>query len=296
MTSEFIASRKYPFESQYFGVGVDFHLENLRRCLPEMLRHSHFMEGNDDTRYKNSRSLFLVVNGDPLETMVEQKLVRKKDIRDETEFSSLPELLNYLGEKTGDGARVVSTLPRKISKVRNIYVPWTKAEHVDEFLFLPSDFFHYGRKQPLSAEDEMGTKTMAAIMLPQIFPEMETVIVKQSPYGNERNGTGMGVAGGFNKDGLRESMFYLRNPEQEKFMIHPALFGIDPKSTDQSAALLRTIVPVYRHYTHNGKVCDAEMVMQVDKNGAIKLVDYKTSGTSQGSYAKPSSSHVEIYL
>jgi len=254
------------FRDPTFEWAVYLQLVNLKNCLPAIMNNVPFEEGEDKTAYRGNHGYFFVSDGQTLDKLIQESIVLRKNISSERKVKGINDVKRYIAAEKGDGAYFFDNTTNKMNKVKKIYIPGEIAKTIDEYQLLPEDFVHDGTGIPLE-ESNIGTKTLTALMLPQIHPEVRTTIVKSSPYGE----TGMGVVAGIGGKGVDSRLMLIYDSSLAESPISPAYFGLGP--ADPRAELLGRIVPVYQEFS--GKVLLDEKMLQVDRYGRISLHDYK---------------------
>ena len=182
--------------------------DNLKNCLPAIANGVPFQEGNDKTAFKGNHGYFFVSDGKTLERIINDKVMPKKYIKPFQKVSNLNEAKEYMMKVPGDGAYFIDNENMGIAKVGKIFPPGEAAERIDEYGLLPDDFIIKDAKIPArDSKYGLGTKTIVALMLPQIYKNVRTTVVKSSPYGE----TGMGVVAGIGSDGIEERVFFVKD-------------------------------------------------------------------------------------
>ena len=262
------------FSDPAFELAVYLELENLKNCLPAILNQAPFTEGDDETRYKGNKGYFFVSDGKTLDRLIAEKIVLQKYCKPPVQISGVNDARLYIERHGGDGAYFIDTKRQEIRKVRKITIPSEKEEQIDEYQLVPSDFIHFGSTAPLSELDHEldGTKTLTALMLPQIYPDVRTTIIKSTPYGP----TGMGIIAGFGAQGMDKRLIFLFDETLTGYAISPQFLGLAPE--EAPAGLLRNIVPLYQEF--KGKHFQNQRMLIVKQDGVLALHPYQSANYS----------------
>jgi len=121
-----------------------------------------------------------------------------------------PDFFDYLKHQDGeDGAYVFNSRTGHIVSCQFNNNPGQLPDSFNILDAIPIDFVrHKGQKVLLR---ELGTKTRIAIKIPASMDSVHAYQIKRSPYGNKSTGIGMGKVTHFDRYGLLEEFFFMRN-------------------------------------------------------------------------------------
>ncbi|MCX8147413.1 MAG: hypothetical protein N3D84_03020 [Candidatus Woesearchaeota archaeon] len=198
--------------SQFFEFVALWYLDNFKEYIKKIGKfpQQYLREGRDEN--KEVKGLLCVSDGKTLERLKNDRLIIKNFITDFTTIKNSEDFLNYMRmldkENHLDGALIYDGEKCKIAKAPKIFLNGRKIEEIIEKKdirnYVPEDFICLDCSINPSYET-IGTKTQTAfwLPLPEMYPDVNTIAIRQTAYGKTKFGTLIE----FDKNGLKHRMF-----------------------------------------------------------------------------------------
>ena len=207
-------------ESPIYNWLVRYHYEqNLQACIPYINKgrvnttKNKPLEEGEENDY--TKGYLIVENGDTLiQRLMKDKVILDRDMPRFVEVNSYQQFASFLNEyNKKDGAFVYDSKNKRMARVSKLSNSTPVMHQAREEVpnLIPSDFFNYDHKQPLTnaeIDGNMGTKTDLAATIPVAQTTEESKVraymIKRTAYGQ----LGLGKVVQFDASGLRKEIFF----------------------------------------------------------------------------------------
>lgn len=245
-----------------FELAISFHCQNLLNSLPHFeggkifdTRGHPLQEGIGENPY--SQGFLMFFDGARILEKAEQLALRKQTgIRETSEVKTRESLLDYLkSQRDTDCVYFLNTTDQKITPVKG-ELNNSGIGDLDDLLAksYPEDFLSSDRSVPVY---NSGNKTGIASIVTGQYPDVEAIMVKNSPY----------------EFGLGKVIHVKEGKLQEEFF-----FRCNPKSQGPFFDAEHSIVGIYRRYEPREDVDDNGEIVRKPRLTGEKILDPKDLG------------------